>query len=174
MKQQQAVVILAGGRSQRMGRSKALMPYQKQTLLHVLFNRYQTMAIGDVFVSGDYPAYPCITDPSPYQGPAKAIMHCAQCLSKQGYEKAVFVPVDMPCLSKEVLTKLLATKGHGYFSQQYLPLGLNLCRFEVGGEVASVKALLNQLQATPLKITNSDVFLNVNTPQQWQDFLDAH
>ena len=103
-------IVLAGGRSSRMGRDKALLPLAgpHNTMLSRTVNLLQDVC-GRAMVSGrQAPGYACIPDMAPHCGPvggvATALDYCqgAACL---------VLSCDMPFLHKELLQKLIAARN---------------------------------------------------------------
>ena len=62
-------VVLAGGRSSRMGRDKARLAWRDQSLLAHACATLQAAGACKVVVSGDYPEYAGIPDAVPALGP---------------------------------------------------------------------------------------------------------
>ena len=90
-------VILAGGASRRMGRDKALLPWQGGTMLQSLIDRYA--ALGPVAVSVNVPGRFAftgareLTDPYPDQGPLNGI---AAAFSETGEDELFLTGTDLP------------------------------------------------------------------------------
>lgn len=103
-----AGVVLAGGRSSRMGKNKALLDYQGKPLVEHMMEIIKRAGIREIFISGDVDGYDCLPDPAPFTGPAEAIKSIIQRLSS--YAGFLFVPVDMPLLKPEMLHLLLNKK----------------------------------------------------------------
>lgn len=90
-------VVLAGGRSSRMGQDKALLPWRGRPLVAHMQALLRDAGALDVVISGDRPGYAGIADAQPDLGPlgglASVIDHVADATT------LVVVPVDMPLLS---------------------------------------------------------------------------
>ena len=109
-----AAVLLAGGRSQRMGRDKALLTlpdgrrwWERQ--LGIL----QELSPVEVFVSGPPregfpPGLPCLADERPGRGPLGGI---AAALRHMTSPRLVVLAIDLPQMTSEFLQGLLVTLG---------------------------------------------------------------
>lgn len=165
-----AGVVLAGGRSSRMGQNKALLDYKGQPLIDFMCGLLHKTGLSDIYISGDLPGYDTIKDPRPYEGPAAAIRYVMDDLS--GYKGALFVPVDMPFLNPDLLRSLCEHKSGAYYKGRplpvYLPAGSAL------GEGASVKQMLAPLNAAVLAAPEAarHMFSNLNTPQEWEEAVN--
>jgi molybdopterin-guanine dinucleotide biosynthesis protein A len=174
--------VLAGGRSSRMGRDKALLPYQGTTLLRHIARAVEEAA-GNVALIGDpalysdsgYPVYP---DELPGCGPLGGI-HTALSLSKTDW--SLVVACDMPGISAGPLRALLdqAAKSHrdcvlaagptgapeplcAVYHRRCLPAVLRAIRdkrLKMRDFVAEVDAEIMALDPA--------VLANVNTPKEW-------
>jgi molybdenum cofactor guanylyltransferase len=168
-------VVLAGGRSRRMGRDKALLRYGASTLLQ---HQADTLArlCRRVVISGDYAGYDCVRDIRPGLGPLSG-MHA---VAREFETRALlFLPVDMPAMTVQMLQKLLIQGGPCHFDRQPLP-----CLFPDASALASaieqrwdcadqdnaVTALHRTLASRTLGFSGTAVFENLNTPAQWQHF----
>ena len=96
-------VVLAGGRSSRMGRDKARLAWRDQSLLALACARLQAAGACKVVVSGDYPEYAGIPDALPALGPLGGLASVVDALPDG---VLLLVPVDMPLLTPELLDRL--------------------------------------------------------------------
>mgnify|MGYP003394082282 CR=1 FL=1 len=161
-----AGAVLAGGRSSRMGQNKALMTYHGQTLLDHAIGLLQQTGIEDVFVSGAYEGYRCIPDRAEFFGPAAALRDILQEL--KNYDGVLAVPVDMPLLTAEILTRLTAQNGGAFYEEFPLPAFIPLPSSTLKkGDKDSVYALLEQLGIQAIPLSNPSAFTNVNAPEDW-------
>ena len=107
--QKVSAVILAGGLSSRMGRSKAELEWDGVTLLEHQVKKLQMLGISDVLVSG-YPKPPdgtgSVADRYPKKGPLSGI-HAG--LSAAVNEHCLIVSVDTPLMPVNVLEELVTT-----------------------------------------------------------------
>ena len=166
-----AGVVLAGGKSSRMGQNKALLDYNGQPLLVHMIEILKQAGLEDIYVSGDLKGYRCIPDNAPHEGPAHAIVDVLKALDN--YDGVLFVPVDMPLLSAEMLKLLIREKKGGYFMGSPLPVLITEACFEKPAK--SVKALLESLRVYPIILPPEleDCMINTNTPQEWARVLRA-
>lgn len=105
-------VILAGGKSSRMGTDKALLKIRGITLLESSAKRLQNAGCHSIFLSG-HARYiwrgPIIPDLTPHHGPVLGIISAILSLAPQYTNGAciVFTPIDMPCLESNLLTQAI-------------------------------------------------------------------
>jgi len=99
-------IIIAGGKSSRMGFEKAEIVYRKQTFLTgaiALLENFTT----DIIISGHHKIdvnYPVIEDEIKNCGPIGGLWSCMQHIKHQ---KTLIIPIDMPLLNFEVIDYLL-------------------------------------------------------------------
>ena len=161
-----AGIVLAGGRSSRMGVDKAMLDYKGRTTLEHMRSVLLATGIKDVFISGSYENYPCIADDDMFAGPARAISHVMQHL--HGYRGFLFVPVDMPLLDETALGALLSRPSGGYY--RHSPLPVFIPKTNRISEAVSVQKLLDDLDIKPIEIPADrvTVLTNTNTPEDWE------
>ncbi|GJL85393.1 MAG: molybdenum cofactor guanylyltransferase [Micavibrio sp.] len=166
-----AGVVLAGGCSSRMGQDKALLDYNGRPLLDHMIDLLQKMGVADIYVSGNYEGYHCIPDSEPCNGPAEAIQGVMKELN--GHDGALFVPVDMPFLTQDVLHILLAQEGGAFFKDRPLPAFI---KQPCSGIIASsVHALLEELGVPSVFLPEEfeSLMANINTQKEWQEAIRA-
>lgn len=165
-----AGVVLAGGRSSRMGENKALLDYKGRPLIDFMCDLLHKTGVSDVYIGGDLPGYDAIPDKTPYDGPAVAIKNIMERLP--GYKGVLFVPVDMPFLSPDILCALLRHDGGAHY--EGWPLPLYLASDEKPGAGASVRQMLSAMnvKTLPLSGHDKDMFLNLNTPEEWKEAVN--
>ncbi|WP_444929248.1 molybdenum cofactor guanylyltransferase [Microbulbifer sp. SSSA002] len=169
-------VVLAGGRSSRMGRDKALLVHPQQgNFLQYAEALLSELSLEKIVTSGARPG--AIADLVPERGPLGGLYSVALAT---GADAALVIPVDMPLLGREHLTELL-TEGQArgrpcYFDGHFFPLWLPLTgdcvdylRRAVEGSVRnSVGALLRHLGGESIPIKNAgDWHRNINTPADY-------
>ena len=106
--------VLCGGQSRRMGRDKALLPSADGGVwLTALIARLRSMDLAVVVVTGHRDHQACVRnwdgvtlfqEPPPWKGPLQALSHVLP--AESGYPLLV-LPVDMPCLTADVLRQLI-------------------------------------------------------------------
>lgn len=168
-------VILAGGRSSRMGTPKSLLQIQGVPLVDKITATLAQLKplIGAVVISGSVPGKKGIEDHTPYSGPVEGI----KCVAERYLGKAdalLIVPVDLPMLDADTLRPLIkaiqkADDAALSFNGHPLPAVfrlnerlLDLCRTHT-----SVKGILKDLGAKPIDLINPLALTNTNTPEEW-------
>lgn len=164
-------VVLAGGRSSRMGQNKALLDYKGQPLIQHMIDILQETGLTDIVISGTVEGYTCLPDDTPAAGPVEGLRSVLR--NKPGYRGYLVVPVDMPLLSPQVLRLLLAQEQGGYFIGSPLPAYLvppftPCCHNAVQG-------FLDAQGYYPVDLPASweSSMKNTNTPQEWNEVLSA-
>ena len=101
-----AAIILCGGRSSRMGRDKAALPFGPETLLTRVVRAAQEVAADVVVVGDTAQAMPAgvrvVGDPVPRLGPLAAL---ATGLASVDAERSLLLGCDMPLLVPAVLRR---------------------------------------------------------------------
>ena len=119
-------IVLAGGRSSRMGRDKASLPWAGGTLLDRMIELMRLAGAECVLVSGERPVHGGIPDSWPARGPAGGLASVLpQCIDGV----AVVVPVDLPLLEPariRVLADAAGTEGAACFRARPLPCALRV------------------------------------------------
>lgn len=164
-----AGIVLAGGKSSRMGRDKALLTFKGQPLIKHMLDILYGLGLKDVFVSGAFAGYPCIPDETPANGPVQGINSVLR--NKPGYQGYLFVPVDMPLLSPQALHLLLQQEQGGYFID--FPLPAYLVPPFTPSNRTSVQGFLDAQGIYPVALPPAleEGMKNTNTPQEWQEAL---
>jgi len=166
-----AGIVLAGGRSSRMGHNKAFLEFKGKPLVEHMLDVLQSVGLKDVFVSGHVEGYPCIVDDAPFSGPAEAIKSTLKKIP--GYKGYLFVPVDMPFLKSQTLQVLLAQEYGGYFIKWPLPAYLTP-PFSLTNSVSAHDFLAAQgIYPVSLPQDFEEDMKNINTPQEWEEALKA-
>ncbi len=161
-----AAVVLAGGQSSRMGKCKAFLEFEGKLLIDHMCKTLEQTGFDNIYISGDLPGYDCIPDEGEALGPAFAIQNIFQSLPT--YEGILFVPVDMPLLSTELLHRLVTHSGGAFFKGY--PLPAFIMRSEELKAVNSVRALLSALATFAIDLPKSyeAQMLNINTPEDFE------
>jgi molybdenum cofactor guanylyltransferase len=167
-------LILAGGLSTRMGTDKALLRRNQQTMLEYTQSLLQSLGL-EVLVSGGDDGVP---DLAPQSGPLGGVYTV---IKKYQVEALLIVPVDMPLLTPSVLQQLIRrgeSSGSAIcYEDCYLPLYLPVntvlsdyldAVFAEGSMMPrSVKKLLTAVNAEQLPVTEPNLLVNTNTPEEW-------
>lgn len=164
-----AGIVLAGGQSSRMGKNKALLEFKGRPLVRHMMGILSDAGLTDIFISGSVQGYSCIEDKIPFAGPMHGIKNILQ--EKPDYKGYLFVPVDMPLLTPDLLHYLISQNGGGYFVDWPLPLFLR--RPITINESASVQGFIEANSISPVAIppVHETSMVNLNTPQEWDETL---
>jgi molybdopterin-guanine dinucleotide biosynthesis protein A len=174
-----AGIVLAGGRSSRMGRDKALLPWHGRTLLEHMRGLLRQAGAQRVWVSGAYPAFAGIPDRIAHCGPLGGLYSVAMAMPDG---PAWVVAVDMPRLTPALLQRLHAAHRGGCTALAGHPLPMLLdidadCRALLAAMLddphgpRSLHALQQRLATRRLPLAPGDeaCLFNCNTPVQWQE-----
>lgn len=167
-----AAVVLAGGRSSRMGQDKALLDYNGKPLLDHMVELLERVGISDIYVSGNWKGYRCLPDSAPYKGPAHAIYDVLQQL-RTTHDAVLFVPIDMPLLTVDMLSLLIHQAKGAHFTN--FPLPAFIASPYPKERKNSVKALLASTKNSPINLPPEfeKGMTNTNTPEEWAEALHA-
>lgn len=102
-----SMIVLAGGRSSRMGRDKSDLIYREQTFLDIQIEKGRKLGIEDILVSGykgDGCAGRLVMDRFAERGPLGGL---EACLRQATHGRCLVVSVDTPLLSVAELQGLL-------------------------------------------------------------------
>jgi molybdopterin-guanine dinucleotide biosynthesis protein A len=176
-------IVLAGGRSSRMGRDKALLDWQGRPLIEHMLQLLRDAGVARVVVSGARPEYDGIGDCEEGGGPLVGL-HSA-CASLPDGEVLVLA-VDMPRLPVALLQRLLAAEAAPcvVYEDFRLPMRLRLdaAARALLQELAqrpprerSLAHLQQRLQVVALSASEAERagLGNVNTPEEWQQAVRA-
>lgn len=172
-----AGVLLAGGRSSRMGRDKARLPFGETTLAGRMAALLVAAGARVLVVSGPGDAglgLPHVPDLAPGGGPLMGLRSAVTYFAAVAPGAVVLaVPVDMPGLrvaQLETLVRAARESGAAAFRESELPVALTpaprvlaaLARAADGGAVRDFLAAVGA--ARPLA---GERLLNLNTPQEY-------
>jgi FdhD protein len=183
-----AGVILAGGKSSRMGRNKALLPYNGKPLIETVYRVMAELFDQVAIVTNspdDYSFLPCLKIPDIHVGMGSiAGIHAGLQWSP---EERIFVAgCDMPFLEKEIIRHLAALSVHesgvvpctpgGYeplhaiYSKRLLPLleeALKSDRKRIIDLVALMGAKVVTAEEIAAVSPQFRSFINLNTPEDY-------
>lgn len=182
-------LVLAGGKSSRMGQDKACLQWDGMTLLERQFSLLEK-ALGQnrVFVSGTRRGYPSIPDEMPNRGPLEGIRSAFQTLSVtcKNEWSVLVVPVDMPLLREADLVDLFSCRGDGdviTFQGHTLPAlircdqffydTLEVCLRSPSKRERSLQFVFSKLRWRQLQRENCEHLRNLNTREDWNAALSA-
>lgn len=116
--EQYSLLLLAGGKSFRMGKNKAELIYEGKTFIELMIKKAKGLGIEKIYISGFQKecdeAY-VIWDQYPDKGPLGGIHACMKVMKTPF---CLILPVDAPKLPQKVLEELLA-----YHEKQRKALG---------------------------------------------------
>lgn len=150
-----------------MGTSKALLSWKGRPLVEHMKGILHQAGCTEVFISGMVDGYETIPDTIPHEGPAYAIAALLRRFYGR-FPRLLFVPVDMPLLTEEVLRTLMEARKGAYYESQPLPAILET-RTEVP-DCRSVRELLAAFDAEniPLPADYGKKLANINTKAEWE------
>ncbi len=173
-------VVLAGGRSLRMGVDKAMLAWRGRPLIEHQIRLLRDVGLADVRISGARPDYRGVPDAVTGIGPLGGLTGVAAALA-DGVELLV-VPVDMPLLTVALLRRLLAERPRApglRFAGRVLPMRWRLdaaSRAELGrlaGETERRRRSLRALQQAcameeiALAGKEAELLLDCNSMEAW-------
>ncbi len=180
-------IIIAGGKSSRMGFEKSEIVYRKQTFLAgaiALLENFTT----DIIISSHHKIdvnYPVIEDDIKNCGPIGGLWSCLQHIKHQ---KAIVIPIDMPLLNPEIIDYLLKNADAnqninvlksgpylhmltGLYNRDILPLLEN----QISMKNYKLRDLL---KLTPTKVIECNQFasnlININRPEDLKKIKQNH
>ncbi len=178
-------VVLAGGKSQRMGQNKAELIWKDgKTLTQHAQHTLQQSGLKQVVISGAVPGG--TPDRISGLGPLSAL---ETIIHKHQPERILLIPVDMPLITRGLIKRLLArapkTKAR-LFANHTLPLLLPITP-EIKRQIRklmeqsdakkrSIRALLSAIETSELHASELDqqLLINANTPEQWAELTQIN
>ncbi|MDC8831465.1 molybdenum cofactor guanylyltransferase [Alteromonas gilva] len=171
-------VILAGGRSSRMGKDKATVRIGQRTMLDITRSLLDAAPLNNhIVVGGEFADW---SEECYGHGPGRAIcevMMSTAIADSFAPDYVLFLPVDMPLLTAQTLRKLIDLAKEKqravYFDAHYLPLVIPLNEVTINPLKSltksqpspSVRRVLNTLGAYPANFTGATAELaNINSP----------
>lgn len=178
--EQFSMIILAGGKSSRMGTDKADLCLQGRTFLEVQIEKGIQLGIRDIQVSGyrgTRCGIPVTEDRFPGKGPLGGL---EACLRKASHEKCLVLSVDAPLVPVSELENLLRSSSsacvtilkHGAKEQPLIgvydrSLADGMLR-EITEAKGSVFAFINKTGYSVYESSAEEtVFANINDPAQY-------
>ena len=182
-------IVLAGGQSQRMGRNKALMELEGQTLIARVLDKVSLLcdeliiSASETDLYADLPAR-VVPDVIPGRGALSGI-HAGLCAMRN--EMALVVACDMPFLNLRLL-RYMVVIAPGYdvivprVGGEYEPLHA-MYSFNCIAPIAQLiaqgprrvidfyeRVRVREVPQDKIALFEAELsFVNVNTPQQWAD-----
>ncbi|MDO6712101.1 molybdenum cofactor guanylyltransferase [Aliiglaciecola sp. 2_MG-2023] len=177
-------LILAGGRSSRMGVDKSTLNLAGVSFLQLAINRFESIGIKNQVISSNT-LKGALTDRLIDKGPLAALDAVLSLPEHRlaNVDSFLVVPIDMPVFPADSL-KQLALQGrvqHSacYFQSHPMPFFIILddnFKQTLNGQIQSndrsIFSLLKKLAATEIELSEDQIsqhaFYNVNTPEQMQ------
>lgn len=166
-------VILAGGKSSRMGKDKATLMFNGKPMVSHMAELLVQAGIDDIVISGPSSygtGLRFIPDEAEHhqKGPGKAILNCLSFFPRG--HGVLFVPVDMPLLGVSCLRQLVVMPQGACFLGHPLPIFIPNNRAAYGnvGAVRDIMNLFSIREITLQDKQNEMTLLNANTPEEWE------
>ena len=184
-------LVLAGGKSSRMGRDKATMLWNGRTMAdHARYLLLSTKNVNEVWISRNDGQLDSIPDQTPEIGPLGGLQAAFYKFAPDFPSWVLLLPVDMPLLKTEMLETLqqaaVATRAV-HFKEWELPAAIladefslnklnQVCSEPCAPGVRSLRNLFTLLQAEtvslPMKWESS--LLNINTFNDFEKIKGAN
>jgi len=176
-------ILLAGGKSSRMGDDKAFMKYKDRFLYEYSFSILKSFS-QDILISSSNTRfnnqdYRCVEDEMPDLGPISGIFSC---LKRIKYPSAIVLPCDLPFISVKTVETLL-NNSQGYditvaLNHQNFPeplIGIYssaiISRLEkmINSGNYKLQNLLKDSKTNFVRIplVSPETFLNINNPEDY-------
>jgi molybdopterin-guanine dinucleotide biosynthesis protein A len=154
-------VIVAGGKSRRMGRDKSAILFQGRSMINHALALVRSYGADETVILGRADHKFGLADPVPSGGPAANLRAWINA-QPMGF-KLMVVPVDMPLLTIKHLRLLDQGAFGGYFEDLYLPFCAVIKR-PLTGTASRMKDLLSTLDVPKVYVSNDlrKALINVN------------
>ncbi|MGM0901453.1 MAG: molybdenum cofactor guanylyltransferase [Bacillota bacterium] len=185
-------IILSGGKSSRMGKNKALLPFNDKTNIERIRDELKSLFDDIILVTNDPESYEflnlkSISDEFPGKGPLAGI-HAG--LMASDYEENIVVACDMPFVSAELASTLvqnlkhydaiipvIGEKQHPLFAayQKRVVPEIEACLKEDRLRVIHLLDKLNvrYLDENDLQVYSDgsleEIFFNMNVPEEYEE-----
>jgi molybdenum cofactor guanylyltransferase len=185
-------IILSGGKSSRMGKNKALLPFNDKTNIERIRDELQSLFDDIILVTNDPEPYEflnlkSVSDEFPGKGPLAGI-HAG--LMASDYEENIVVACDMPFVSAELASTLVQNlklfdaiipviggKQHPLFAayQKRIVPEIEACLTEDRLRVIHLLDKLNvrYLEENDLQAYSDgsleEIFFNMNVPEEYEE-----
>lgn len=117
-KENYSLVLLAGGKSSRMGSNKAELMFEGKTFTKVLLEKANRMGIEHIYVSGyEEDGFQTVWDIYPEMGPLGGLHACMHTVNTP---YCLVLPVDVPQIPVELLESLI--DYHEQMNEKELPV----------------------------------------------------
>jgi len=170
-------VVLAGGKSSRMGQNKALMRYRNLRLVDHTVKLLENSGIKKVVVSGEIDGYENVEDLVKNLGPIGGVVSVILTEKKS---EIVFAPVDTPLLTPSLIQKLFENKNNSdaiFFEKNPLPFFLRISdqvlalakKILAEKKPVAIHQFLAELNSQQIFLSKKDrkFFANINSKKEW-------
>ncbi len=190
-----AGLILAAGKSQRMGRSKLMLDYQGQTFLEHLYEEARDSALSTVkIVLGpnadqiqlQFPdlAGNWIVNPDYEKGQISSIQHGLTGVMQDPLDGVMLLLIDHPLVDRQLINQLIDS-----FKETHSPIVLPSYGHRRGHPVIFSQALFDELLSAPLDqgasavvrrheneifhvaVGNPGVLVDIDTPEDYERYV---
>ena len=178
-------ILLAGGRSSRMGQDKALLRRDHRDMFFYTLETMEPLPLSDIYISRNrdqiryLTRYRVVNDIHKELGPIGGIYSVMHKSHSDGF---LIVPIDLPLIETPDLNRIFKIGcEHNkpvYFENHYLPLFLPNTRAirqylenVITGKTKSksIKRLCEAFDAIVLEPNDEIRLSNANTPDQWRE-----
>jgi len=181
-----AGAILAGGKSSRMGKNKAMLNFKGEALINNAVRLLKFTEIDKIYISGSVivSGVESIPDGRKDLGPIGGICSVLEhCLGK--YDYLLVIPVDMPLLDKNSLKEVIEKCDKyemSYYDQYYFPICIKISGHIVNllSEIirnnnnfsVSLRKVIDMLNSNKIvAIREKEYFKNINTVNDWNNLI---
>jgi len=182
-------LILCGGRSRRMGRPKAFLPYEGSTVIAHIVDTITPIFAEVLLVSNEPESYEdlgidVVKDILPYRGPMGGILSG---LLVAAHEHSFVIACDMPLVDPELIHDLASRRedqdvvvvSHEAGVEPLLAIYSKNCIKPLEESLfsgsLSIKDLLSDLRTTTLRLDGDQedlpAYFNINTPQDYSRLI---
>jgi molybdopterin-guanine dinucleotide biosynthesis protein A len=178
-------VVLAGGRSLRMGRDKAELVWgDGRTFLERAITVLEQAGCSQVIVSGDRAGYDHVPDRWPNRGPLGGLVSVLSARQELADQWLIMIPVDMPWLNTTTLSRLVTAarqnNSGAVFDRGPLPMvlapgpdRLNEARSLLASKDRhSLRNLADRLNLPGIPADQADRLDNINRPEEYRELRD--
>ena len=181
---QYSAIILAGGKSSRMGQKKGLLRFQERTFIDIIIDKLQEAGISEIMVSGyeyDDPRTIFVEDVYPNKGPVAGIHAGLRRSSKEHVfvipEDAPLVPVDYIRLLMEEHLKsdlpITVASANGRIQQLIGVYDKSLaeaCESILQEEKSKVMSLIERFGCAEVPFNGDEMLIRgCNTPEEFEE-----
>lgn len=174
-------VVLAGGRSSRMGRDKAELPWNGRNLLDRQLAILREAGVDRALVSGRRPGYDAVADIEKEHGPLGGLASIATAIEADA--DLLIIPVDMPLLTPTLLSQLARARPAARclrYAERVLPMRLRLDNASrailqkvMSANTPRQRSLrhlqqIMRVEEIPLSPESVDQFSDCNTRTDWE------